>query len=72
MPGRKIINVMTPFSMYNVSLGQNYWNSYERLADEALRSGVIINFLDIGGLENLGAQGSSTMYNIILRIHNKM
>ena len=53
MPGRKIMNILTPLTMNpEPEVYERYRNSYDKLADEALRAGVVINFLDIGGLKN--------------------
>ena len=53
MPGRKILTLVTPFWTH-VSKEEYrdliYGNSYIRLADEALRAGVVVNSLDIDGL----------------------
>ena len=55
MPGRKILNMMTPFSTHSSDDKQeifsHYRNLYGRLADEALRAGVVINYLDMDGLD---------------------
>ena len=64
MPGRKIINTITPTLRY----GSNYMSSAAienasaasiyKLADEALRDGVVINFLGIEGLKNFSEHGA--------------
>jgi len=48
MPGRKILNMLAPFGVV----------SLQETADEALRAGVVINFLDIEGLQNFYANAS--------------
>jgi len=55
MPGRKILMMVTPFSMYSSDLREKsifsyYQDKFLRLADDALRAGVVVNFLDINGL----------------------
>ena len=60
MPGRKILNVLTATTrLYNSdnseynSLFTTYDGRFSRLADDALRAGVVVNFLNISGLENI-------------------
>jgi len=55
MPGRKILIMMIPQSIYeevNLEGASRYLALYNRLADEALRAGVVINLLDMDGLHN--------------------
>jgi VWFA-related protein len=47
MPGRKILINITP----DVTVDPKDFHIYNLLADNALRSGVVINYLDINGLE---------------------
>jgi VWFA-related protein len=63
MPGRKALILMTSQSTLQtnwsdgvqnpntVSYDQMYFNSYNRMADDALRSGVVIHTMDMNGLE---------------------
>ena len=54
MPGRKILFMVTPLTVHADPTALYYfYNSYVRLADEALRAGVVVNLLDIDGLYNL-------------------
>ena len=64
MPGRKILIMMSPtYWPYSVSyLLTVYTDDFTKLADYALRAGVVVNLLDIDGLFNfmsLGADASS-------------
>ena len=66
MPGRKILNMLTVETSFSVPLVrvlseslierinfyEGYNNRFSRLAEDALRAGVVINFLDIVGLQN--------------------
>ena len=54
MPGRKIINTTTKTLKYYEEDEQ----ALLKLADDALRAGVVINFLGIGGLENFRENGA--------------
>jgi len=51
MPGRKILFMMTPLTVHSAYEFYFYFY-YIRLADEALRAGVVVNLLDIDGLYN--------------------
>ena len=64
MPGRKIINMITPatlqatnYSSY-MKLAGDYYDACKRLADDALRAGAVVNILDIEGLYNFEAHGA--------------
>ena len=62
MPGRKILIMMTPettlshpsvrimATIERISFADLYGRRFERLADDALRSGVVVNFMNIDGL----------------------
>ena len=66
MPGRKILNMLTAATTISVPpvrvLSDNYidrvnfadiYNDrFSRLADDALRAGVVVNFLNVNGLQN--------------------
>ena len=66
LPGRKIINTITPTLTYGSSQqisATNIDTFYEsatihRLADEALRAGIVINFLGAEGLNNFVRNGA--------------
>ena len=55
LPGRKIINTVTPGIKYNAA---DVPPALQILADEALRSDAVINFLGIDGLENFPEHGA--------------
>jgi VWFA-related protein len=53
MPGRKILIVATPSSENSIDeemLLFKFQDSYDKLADESLRAGIVVNSLDINGL----------------------
>lgn len=64
MPGRKILIMMTAQTMFSKlpirMMGSNdridfaalYEEKFSRLADETLRAGVVVNFMNISGLQN--------------------
>jgi len=66
MPGRKILIMMTTETSFSqppvrvmskslidrISFPDLYHEPFDRLADDALRAGVVVSFLNIGGLEN--------------------
>jgi len=56
MPGRKVLIMVTPLTVHtDIRMFSSYYESYIKLADEALRAGVVINLLDIDGLRNLNS-----------------
>ena len=46
MPGRKILIMMSA----NMTVPETYYERFNRLTDDALRAGVVVNFLNITGL----------------------
>ena len=58
MPGRKFLIMMTPV-MPMLATANDTYNSFEehvnRLADEALRAGVVVHHLNMGGLSNFSS-----------------
>jgi len=50
MPGRKTLIMMAPFFALYSDLKEFHIDSYTRLADDALRAGVVVNLLNIDGL----------------------
>ena len=56
MPGRKLLFMVTPLTMHsNPLVFYDYFSTYIKLADEALRAGVVVNLLDIDGLYNFSS-----------------
>ena len=66
MPGRKILINITP----EVYASPEYWQFFDLLADKAMRAGVVINYLDIAGLEAYGSYQNQIDINALVSASN--